>query len=108
MSDNLAIIEKIGEEALWVQLAEEASELSQAALKVARIMHGTNPTPITINDAFSMVQEEYTDVVQCAIYLNVVPNYTQMAAKEKRFIDRLSAQDNQTNKTYNKKEKRYG
>ncbi len=32
------------------QLAEEASELAQAALKLRRALDGTNPTPVTIEN----------------------------------------------------------
>lgn len=40
------IISKIGLPATLEQLAEEAAELSQAALKVARIIRRENPTPV--------------------------------------------------------------
>lgn len=33
---------------LLCQLAEEASELAQAALKLKRAMEGTNPTPMSV------------------------------------------------------------
>lgn len=36
-----------GEPALLEQLAEECSELAQAALKLARLERGENPTPKT-------------------------------------------------------------
>ena len=39
------IYEKIGESALLQQIAEEAAELAQAALKLARKLDGKNPTP---------------------------------------------------------------
>lgn len=41
------IIDEIGEAACLEQLAEEAAELAQAALKMARIIRGENPTPLT-------------------------------------------------------------
>ena len=40
------MIEKIGTSAKLEQLAEEAAELSQAALKLARVLRGENPTPV--------------------------------------------------------------
>ena len=36
---------------LWAQLAEEAAELAQAALKIRRVLDGTNPTPKDIGEA---------------------------------------------------------
>ena len=41
------MIEKIGTPAMLEQLAKEAAELSQAALKLARVLRGENPTPVT-------------------------------------------------------------
>ena len=41
------MIEKIGKPAMLEQLAEEAAELSQAALKLARVIRNENPTPVT-------------------------------------------------------------
>lgn len=38
-----AMLEQLAEE----QLAEEATELDKAALKLARIYRGENPTPVT-------------------------------------------------------------
>lgn len=89
-SNEINIIEAIGTEAMYAQLAEEAAELAQAALKVVRIYHGTNPTPVTIDEALHMVEEEYTDVIQCATYLSLTPNYMQMADKEDRWANRIS------------------
>lgn len=89
MTNDANILSKIGEEAMWMQLAEECSELSQAALKMARIIHDTNPTPITHDEALRMVFEEYTDIVQCASYLSLMPDYEQMKEKETRWINRV-------------------
>lgn len=89
MTNDVNILSKIGEEAMWMQFAEECSELSQAALKMARIIHNTNPTPITHDEALHMVFEEYTDVMQCASYLSLMPDYEQMKEKETRWINRI-------------------
>lgn len=43
-------------------LAEEASELAQAALKTARILRNENPTPVTLGEAKKSLTEEFTDV----------------------------------------------
>lgn len=62
------MVEKIGRAAMLELLAEESAELSQAALKMARIMRGENPTPVTRMQAEKNLIEEYTDVRLCAIW----------------------------------------
>lgn len=44
------------------QLAEEASELAQAALKLRRATTGTNPTPVTVAEARRKLLAEIADV----------------------------------------------
>lgn len=84
------IARSIGWEAMYTQLAEEATELAQAALKVARIVHGTNPTPISLIEAKNMVREELADVVQCATYLELGVDYEQIKSKEERWANRIA------------------
>ena len=54
------------------QLAEEANELSQAALKLIRAkgMSG-NATPVTADKALDNLQEEVMDVLACLVVLDV-------------------------------------
>ncbi len=47
------------------ELAQAASGLAQSALKLRRAMDGTNPTPVTIEEATASLLEEYGDVVNC-------------------------------------------
>lgn len=82
------MIEKIGEPAMYEQLAEECTELAQAALKVARILRDENPTPVTIDDALESVGEEYTDIIQCAIELSINIDEVQLVEKRQRFLER--------------------
>lgn len=56
------IIDCIPMEELLAQLAEEASELSQAALKLRRVYDGTNPTPVPKENAIKNLLEETADV----------------------------------------------
>lgn len=56
------ICDELGEEELLMQLAEECSELSQAALKLRRALNKKNPTPISVEDASKNLLEEYLDV----------------------------------------------
>ena len=65
------MLENIGTTAMLEQMAEEAAELAQAALKLARIKRGENPTPVTEEEAWKHLVEEYTDVYQCAMELMI-------------------------------------
>ena len=56
------IQEKLPTTELLAQLAEEATELAQAALKLRRVYDGTNPTPTTYEDALGNLHEEIADV----------------------------------------------
>ena len=88
--EKVGNIEKIiGKPALLEQLAEEAAELAKVALKHARILRGENPTPVTEKEACDSVIEEYTDVVQCAIELNLEIDQHQLIRKDKRWNDRI-------------------
>lgn len=49
----------------WGQLAEEASELAQAALKMQRYVVGTNPPRKAFADLISDIVEERGDVLIC-------------------------------------------
>lgn len=50
---------------ILAQLAEEAAELSQAALKFRRTYSDINPTPVKGPDAFNELLEELADVLVC-------------------------------------------
>lgn len=64
------ILEKLDERTLLEQLAEEASELSQAALKLIRAKGlSENVTPKTEQEAVSALAEEITD---CCIVVELV------------------------------------
>ena len=87
----MVMLEAIGRAAMLEQLAEEAAELAQAALKAARIERGENPTPVTKEEAEKHLIEGYTDVRQCATELGLMVDYDQIMRKERRFCDRISA-----------------
>ena len=78
----------IGEPAMLEQLAEECAELGKAALKLARIERGENPTPVTKEQAQKDLIEEYTDVDTCAQELNLKADPEIAAKKLKRCIER--------------------
>lgn len=84
---------------LLCQLAEECQELGKAALKLRRAMTGTNPTPVTENDAWDNLTEEVADVL---LTLKVLEVPTDDAAvreiqgyKMARFIHRLEEKEEQ-------------
>lgn len=65
--DRLTYIRaRVTKSELLAQLAEEASELSQAALKLRRAMDGANPTLLTWEAAWAQLEEEFADVLLCA------------------------------------------
>lgn len=68
MSDfksDFEVIRTLGEPAMLEQLAEECSELAQAALKLARLERGENPTPKTEEECVENLLEELGDVNLC-------------------------------------------
>lgn len=50
---------------IWGQLAEEAAELAQAALKMQRLLTGRNPPRLGEVKATAMVVEEHADLALC-------------------------------------------
>ncbi len=91
---NRYVIEKIGEAAALEQLAEEAAELAQAALKLARIARGENPTPVTRKSAFDAFVEELADVKLCVSVLETeygnIDTEGTVAVNYQRWLHRLS------------------
>lgn len=74
---------------ILAQLAEEAAELSQAALKFRRALGGVNPTPVTIPEAMEHLREEISDVMLCAELIGIVYDSDIMDSKYKRWVNRL-------------------
>lgn len=64
-----AVRNRLSDPELLAQLAEEAAELAQAALKMRRVMDGTNPTPVTFQEAHNNLLEEICDVETCVAAL---------------------------------------
>ena len=63
---------ELGEAEILSQLAEESSELAQAALKLRRVLDGRNPTPVTVEKAEENLFEEISDVLTCISLLECV------------------------------------
>ena len=63
MTDIEYIAENLSEEDILCQIAEEAAELAQAALKLRRAITQTNPTPVSDEEAVDSIIEEYADTI---------------------------------------------
>lgn len=92
--DALRIIQhKLGPDDVILQFAEEAAELAQAAAKYIRARRGENPTPVSADEAYRKMREEYIDVINCAYALRLdldAALYNDGAVdKLQRWADRL-------------------
>lgn len=64
MNENVEYVKRVLPcEVRFTQLAEEATELAQAALKMYRILDGRNPTPVTPEEGMANLYEEISDVL---------------------------------------------
>ncbi|MBO5953469.1 MAG: hypothetical protein J6Q53_05055 [Oscillospiraceae bacterium] len=95
MSDFDYIREKLPYEELLCQLAEEGAELSHAALKLRRVLDGTNPTPVTYEEATANLFEEIADILNILTALQLVEKhhavqYAQISMQKScRWCERL-------------------
>lgn len=93
MSDIDVIREILPQEELLAQLAEEASELAHAALKLRRVYDGRNYTPVTESEAIANLQEEIADVqlvvTVLRLEMNLSDSVRDKSGKLKRWIGRL-------------------
>lgn len=100
MSIETKIAEKLTVPAALEQLAEEAAELAQAALKYARILRGENPTPVTKTEALQNLIEEKGDVEICLtvlgekMLLEIANTHLEKEAKKERWLHRLEDGEN--------------
>ena len=66
MDENIRLItESVTTAELWGQLAEEAAELAQAALKMQRLLSENNRPRKTAEECIDSVIEEHADVALC-------------------------------------------
>ena len=97
---NEHIVDYIGKAALLEQTAEEASELSQTCLKMARKIRGENPTPKDTNDILENLNEEIADVILCCSELvdARIVSYDDIDGiamkKYKRWCERVKNEEN--------------
>lgn len=85
------IIEKIGEAATWEGLAEEATELAQAALKCARLLRNENPVMGSVPVLKHSVIEELSDLTIYLQELGMEADPDIVDAKRQRFLARWKA-----------------
>lgn len=92
---------------ILAQLAEEASELAQAALKLRRALDGTNPTPKSVAECEANLLEEFADISNainalCAAWFGDCldsecefwdAEFEIEDAKYKRWLSRLEAKE---------------
>lgn len=87
------VADTLSYESILMQLAEEASELSAAATKMARIEIGENPSPKSYYEAKTAVWEEYNDVICSKIVLELqgdkLDDKNQQRKKLERWMQRL-------------------
>lgn len=93
---NKLIRDKMPVVELLAGLAEECSELAQAALKLRRVYDGTNPTPMKEEDAIERFYEEIADVQLYLEQISLPQSYINeiMMEKQRRWENRLSVAEN--------------
>lgn len=78
----------VSPEVKLMALAEEAAEMSQAALKMVRAMSNENPTPKTPEEAADALIEEISDVCLCLRVLDIKGKADIMEKKANRWCER--------------------
>ena len=91
------IAANLSDKDILCQIAEEAAELAQTALKLRRAITGTNPTPVTVEQAADNLVEEYGDTV-----VAMTAYYMKHGAIDRKVVDILE----QSYTKYNRWEKR--
>lgn len=85
----------LSERALLEQLAEEAAELAQAALKMIRASNHENPTPVTQEEAYIDLIKECADISSCLVALGYNTAKERlliiqtMHEKQQRWVERI-------------------
>lgn len=88
----LFIREQLSSADQFAQLAEEAVELAHAAMKMQRILNGTNPTPVTEKEAMGKVMEEICDLHNALEVLKLDVNLKYEGIRKKkmaRWVERI-------------------
>ena len=98
MSNVETVCKHLPDVELLAQLAEEAAELSQAALKLRRAIDGTNWTPRSLQECKDALAEEIADVegvLQALDFAAPLVDYDKVHMiqnqKMRRWAERLEA-----------------
>lgn len=78
---------------LYEMFAEEATELAQASLKMARILRQENPTPVGPKDAYMSIEEEWNDLFLVMRVLSLTTDYVTLKKKADRWIKRIKERE---------------
>ena len=88
--DRLYVLQHLDRRVLLEQLAEEAAELSQAALKVIRAEElSNNPTPTSASIAREQLSEEANDVIMLFAPLCILTSESYVEYKWHRWAKRI-------------------
>lgn len=94
---NEIITTKLSDAVLLEGFAEEAAELAQAALKLARVIRHENPTPVDSATAKEHLIEEiadvllYEDIVSQKLGIEMREVMDTVLAKRERWLTRMEA-----------------
>lgn len=82
------VYSRVGEAAMLEQLAEDASKLSEAAIKKARKIRHENPIFQTTDELGKGLIEKYSEVYSCAAELGLRPDRDVIRTLDTRFLER--------------------
>lgn len=83
------VVDNLDYDDLFLQMAEEAAELSQACLKYVRAHKGNNPTKDSEDVYLNGIIEEFTDVQVCAEAIDITADSDIHDSKIHRWADRI-------------------
>lgn len=83
------VADNLDSDDLFLQMAEEAAELSQACLKYVRAHKGNNPTKDSEDVYLKGIIEEFTDVQVCAEAIDITTDSDIHDSKIHRWADRI-------------------
>ena len=92
------VVDHLDSDDLFLQMAEEAAELSQACLKYVRAHKGNNPTKDSEDVYLKGIIEEFTDVQVCADAIDITADSDIHDSKIHRWADRIRCRNQRSTK----------
>lgn len=89
LADINYVADHLDSDDLFLQMAEEAAELSKACLKYVRAHKGNNPTKDSEDVYLKGIIEEFTDVQVCAEAIDITADSDIHDSKIHRWADRI-------------------